>query len=136
MIPEKIYGNYEMVHFTEVNQVPVPNNNVAAYWKISNAKACVKKLSQIFANNIDNGGGALVLGFMWNIIVCPSIAKKDTTFRSFISPEQRLIITLGFPASEEDQKTLSSRFRIAKSTISRILWETIEAIYSCLKDGF
>ena len=29
--------------------------NVASYWKSSNAKACAKKLSQILANNIDNG---------------------------------------------------------------------------------
>ena len=29
--------------------------NVAAYWKSINAEACAKKLSQILANNIDNG---------------------------------------------------------------------------------
>ena len=34
---------------------PFPLLKVAAYWQSSNTKACTKKLSQIFANNIDNG---------------------------------------------------------------------------------
>ena len=32
-----------------------PLLNVSEYWKSSNTKACAKKLSQILANNIDNG---------------------------------------------------------------------------------
>ena len=35
---------------------PFPLLNVAAYWQSSNTEACAKKLSQILANNIDNGG--------------------------------------------------------------------------------
>ena len=35
--------------------------NVAAYWQNSQTKACAKKLSQIFANNIDNGGRGIGL---------------------------------------------------------------------------
>ena len=35
---------------------PSPLLNVAGYWKSSNSEACTKKLSQILANNIDNGG--------------------------------------------------------------------------------
>ena len=35
--------------------------NVAAYWKSSNSQACAKKLSQILANNIDNGGRGISL---------------------------------------------------------------------------
>ena len=34
---------------------PSPLLNVVACWKSSNTEACVKKLSQILANNIDNG---------------------------------------------------------------------------------
>ena len=34
---------------------PFPLLNVAAYWKSSNTEACPKNLSQILANNIDNG---------------------------------------------------------------------------------
>ena len=34
---------------------PLPLLNVAGYWKNSNTEACVEKLSQILANNIDHG---------------------------------------------------------------------------------
>ena len=44
-----------MVHFTEINQTPSIVLNVAGYQKRSNTKACNNKLSQILANNIDNG---------------------------------------------------------------------------------
>ena len=37
---------------------------VAVYWQSSNTEACAKKLSQILANNIDNGGRRLVSKFM------------------------------------------------------------------------
>ena len=40
-----------MVDFAEIN----PLLNVAAYWQSSDTEACVNKLSQILANNIDNG---------------------------------------------------------------------------------
>ena len=45
-----------MVHFAEINQVPPPLLNVAVYWQSSDTKTCVKKLSEILANNIDNEG--------------------------------------------------------------------------------
>ena len=40
---------------------PLPLLDVAVYWYSSNTKACAMKLSQIFANNIDNGGRAIGL---------------------------------------------------------------------------
>ena len=43
---------------------PFPLLNVAVYWQSSNTEACAKKLSQILANNIDNGGRRLVSKFM------------------------------------------------------------------------
>ena len=43
-----------MVHLEEMNQLPP--YNVAVYWQSNNTKACPKKLSQVLANNIDNGG--------------------------------------------------------------------------------
>ena len=53
-----------MVHFAEKKSDPFPFLNVAAYWRSSNTEAYAKKLSQILANNIDNGGGGLVSEFM------------------------------------------------------------------------
>lgn len=56
------------------------------------------------------------------------IAKQDTAFRSYISPEEQLVAILQFLASGEDQQALRLSFRIAKSTISGIISETTEAI--------
>ena len=53
-----------MVHFTEINQTRPPRINVAVCWKRSNAEVCNKKLSQILANNINNGVKGLVSEFM------------------------------------------------------------------------
>ena len=49
-----------MVHFAEINKAP-PLLNVVVYWQSSNAKVCAKKLSQILANNINNGGRGIGL---------------------------------------------------------------------------
>ena len=35
--------------------------NVTAYWQSSNSEACAKKLPQIVANNVDNGGRGIGL---------------------------------------------------------------------------
>ena len=40
---------------------PSPLLNVAVYWQSSNTETCVKKLPQILANNIDNGGRGIGL---------------------------------------------------------------------------
>ena len=40
---------------------PSPLVNVAVYWQSSDTETCVKKLSQILANNIDNGGRGIGL---------------------------------------------------------------------------
>ena len=50
-----------MVHFAEKKSDPFPFLNVAAYWRSSNTEAYAKKLSQILANNIDNGGRGISL---------------------------------------------------------------------------
>ena len=40
---------------------PSPLLNVAVYWQSSDTETCVTKLSQILANNIDNGGRGIGL---------------------------------------------------------------------------
>ena len=47
--------------------------NVAGCWKRSNTKACMKKLSQILANNIDNG--VRVVGLTIYVRYCRSVPK-------------------------------------------------------------
>ena len=48
---------------------PSPLLNVVVYWQSSKAETCAKKLSQILANKIDNGGAGLVSKFMRGIVV-------------------------------------------------------------------
>ena len=46
--------------------------NVAVYWQSSSTEACARKLSQILANDIDNGGRGLVSEFMrYSRYACP-----------------------------------------------------------------
>ena len=69
-------------------------------------------------------------------LVGSKITKQNTQFRTAISAEERLIVTLRILASGEDQQSLSFSFRIAKSAISQIINETTEAIYCSLKDEY
>ena len=74
-IPGKISGNSRIVHFAEIYQaVPLPLLNVASYCKSSNSKACIKKLSQILANNIDNERGG------WSQNLCKVVWYSPTLF--------------------------------------------------------
>ena len=48
---------------------PSPLLNVAVYWQSSDTRTCVKKLSQILANNTDNGGRGI--GLRIYVKYCP-----------------------------------------------------------------
>ena len=69
-------------------------------------------------------------------LVGPLIQKEDTRFRRSISPEERLAVTLRFLATGDAQQSLSFSFRIGKSTLSKVISETCQMIYECLKDKF
>ena len=56
----KVIWNSRMVDFPHINE-STPLLHAAASWKRSNTEACVKKLSQILANNIDNGSSEIGL---------------------------------------------------------------------------
>ena len=62
-----------------------PLINVAVYWQSSDTEACAKKLSQILANNINNGGTGIGLRIYVrycgsNIIFsCTSVSKYAST---------------------------------------------------------
>ena len=65
-------------------------------------------------------------------LVSPKIAKKDTSFRKSIPAAERLALTLKYLATGDAQQSLSYSFRISKSSVSRIISETCEAIYASL----
>ncbi|XP_020299121.1 protein ALP1-like [Pseudomyrmex gracilis] len=66
-------------------------------------------------------------------LVGPVITKEQVV-RDPILPETRLQITLRFLASGDSMKLLSYAFRIGHNTVSKIVSETCEAIWNCLKD--
>ena len=69
-------------------------------------------------------------------LVSPLIKKQDTNLREAIPAGERLAVLLWFLASGESRQSLSFAYRIGKSTLSRILRETYDAIFSVLKDQY
>ena len=67
-------------------------------------------------------------------LVQERISKKDTRIRKSISAEERLVLTLRFLASGENQQSPSFSFRIGRQSVSWIVAETCKAIYLSLKD--
>ncbi|XP_071555857.1 putative nuclease HARBI1 isoform X1 [Temnothorax nylanderi] len=65
-------------------------------------------------------------------LVGPIIAK-EYVIREPISPVIRLQLTLRYLASGDSMKSLSYAFRVGHNTISKIIRETCEAIWTCLK---
>ena len=65
-------------------------------------------------------------------LVGPLIAKQDTNYRKSISAKKRLVITLRYLAEGCSQQALSLGFRVGKSTVSKILKEVCEALYTVL----
>ena len=69
-------------------------------------------------------------------LVSPLITKQETNLREANPAGERLAVTLRFLASGESQQSLSFAYRIGKSTLSRILRETCDAIFSVLKYSY
>ena len=61
-----------------------------------------------------------------------SFTKEDTYFRKAISAGEKLAVTLCFLATGESQQSLSLAYLIGKSTLSRIIRETCDAIFEVL----
>ena len=60
-------------------------------------------------------------------LVQERISSKDTRIRKSISAEERLVLTLRFLASGENQQSLSFSFRIGRQSVSWIVAETCKA---------
>lgn len=68
--------------------------------------------------------------------VSPMIQKRDTNMRKAISPETRLAITLRYLSSGDSYRSLMLLFRVPHNTISGIVSETCQAIYSALVNDY
>lgn len=69
--------------------------------------------------------------FLLNLVT-PHIRKQDTNMRFSISPANRLTLALRYLATGENFTSLQYIFRIPQTTISRIIPEVLDAIYSVL----
>ena len=66
-------------------------------------------------------------------LISPFVVKHVTTFRSPISVEQRLAVSLRFLATGNSFASLAFNFRMGKCTVSGIVYETCDALWECLK---
>ncbi|XP_068211947.1 uncharacterized protein [Palaemon carinicauda] len=64
----------------------------------------------------------------------PKIRKRDTQLRKAITPSERLAVTLRFLVSGDSYHSLMYLFRIPVPTISIIVPEVCEALYTSLQD--
>ena len=64
-------------------------------------------------------------------LVAPKISKSSAK-RESISAEERLCVTLRFLVSGDSQSTISGSYRISRSSISRIVRETTQALWDVL----
>ena len=65
-------------------------------------------------------------------LVSALITKEDTNYRKAISVAEHFALTLRFLSTGESQVSLSFLFRLGKSTISKIIAETCEALRQVL----
>ena len=69
-------------------------------------------------------------------LVKNDIKKEFTSWREPISTKERLAITLRYLATGESRRSLSAQYLVGRSTISKIICETTEAIWINLKDTY
>nr|CAH7740519.1 unnamed protein product [Callosobruchus chinensis] len=67
-------------------------------------------------------------------LITPHIQRQDTNYHDSISPRMRLAITLRYLATGDSYKSLMYLFQVSYSTISLIVPEVCEAIFSVLKN--
>ena len=60
--------------------------------------------------------------------LCPSIIRQDTRFRTAISLEQRVAITVWCLATPCKYRTVAHLFGVARSTVCEIVQDTCRAI--------
>lgn len=69
-------------------------------------------------------------------LVQPLIEKNNTTFRESIPAGERLALTLHYLATGNSFRSLQYLFRIPQPTISQIIPNVLDAIWTVLKDEY
>lgn len=108
----------------------VERKNEGFYWKLNKELETDADLYRNFFRMTKED-----FDFILNLIQ-PSIQKQDTSMRESIPAGERLALTLRFLATGDNFASLQYLFRIPKNTISTIVFEVCDAIYSSLKEEF
>ena len=69
-------------------------------------------------------------------LVGPIITKKDTRMRKAIGPAERLRLTLHYLPYGDSQQSNSFAYRIGRSTVSKIIRDTCDAIWAVLHEEY
>jgi hypothetical protein len=69
-------------------------------------------------------------------LVGPLIAKKHCKSRKPISPSEHLAVTLRYLATGDSQQSHTFYFRIGRSTVSNIVKETCNALWTALNQDY
>ncbi|XP_046862866.1 protein ANTAGONIST OF LIKE HETEROCHROMATIN PROTEIN 1-like isoform X2 [Xenia sp. Carnegie-2017] len=59
--------------------------------------------------------------------------KKNSLYREPVSPEERLAVTLRFLATGDSQQSIAFSFRLGHGTVTKIVEESSEALWSALQ---
>lgn len=66
-------------------------------------------------------------------LIGPTITKQDTQLRDAIEPGLKLAVTLHHLAEGASHKSIAAHYRLGRSTVSEIIYDTCEAIYNMLQ---
>ncbi|KYQ53541.1 hypothetical protein ALC60_00067 [Trachymyrmex zeteki] len=144
-IHRKINKLYALYYLTLKSERKIMNKRKRKYW-VRPIFSIERRLAQGASNNLVNELEQCDHEKFFNYfrmepvlfekllqLVGPSITKQSAV-REAIPPETRLHITIRFLASGDSTRSLSYAFRVGHNTISKIVSETCEAIWQCLKD--
>lgn len=66
-------------------------------------------------------------------LVAETLTKQDTNMRPAIKPGLKLVVTLHHLADGATQSCIAQHYRLGRSTVSNIIYETCDALYSILQ---
>lgn len=69
-------------------------------------------------------------------LIAPAISGQDTTMRKAISPGLKLVITLHHLAEGSSHSTIALHYRLGRSTVSKIVYQTCDAIWEALHSEY
>lgn len=66
-------------------------------------------------------------------LISPSLTKQDTQMRDAIEPGLKLAVTLHHLAEGASHKAIAAHYRLGRSTVSEIIYDTCRALYTILQ---